>query len=139
MKKEGRYLKTNTSIGILILRIFIGFRLFYGVIDNVLSWDKMMEFSHFLESNNFPIPLISAIVSVYIQFIGSILILLGYKIKIVSLLLVINFTVAIIAVHIMSNDTIEGMTPAMAMFFGCLTFVFTGAEKISLDNYFNSK
>lgn len=139
IKKIKIFLDDNKSVGILLLRIFIGCRLFYGVVDNVLSWERMIEFSNFLEANNFPLPIISAIISVYVQLIGAIFILVGFKLRFASFLLSINFIVALIFVHFRANDTIEGMTPALAMLFGCLTLLFTGADKISLDNYFASK
>jgi len=138
-QKIERFLDANKQIGILLLRIFIGCRLFYGVIDNILSWERMIEFSNFLDANNFPFPIISAVTSVYAQFFGAIFILAGFKLRFASFLLSINFIVALIFVHFQANDTIEGMTPALAMLFGCLTLLFTGADKISLENYFSSK
>ena len=133
------YLDSHKSFGILILRVFISSRLLYGVIDNILSWEQMMEFSKFLEANNFPFPIIAAVASVYIQFFGAIMILVGFKLRLASFVLTTNFMVALIFVHVMANDSIEGMTPALAMFFGCLTLLFTGADKISLENYLGSK
>ncbi len=132
-----KFLALNPALGIFLLRLFIGGRLFYGVIDNVVSWERMIEFSKFLEANHFPWPTLSAVGSVYVQLIGSILIIIGFKIRIASLVLVINFLIALIAVHIRSNDSIEGMTPALAMLFGCLTLLFTGPEKISLAHLLN--
>ena len=128
-------LVAHKEIGILLLRVFTGGRLLYGVLDNVVSWERMLEFSQFLEANNFPLPLVSAITSVAVQFIGAILILVGFKIRFASFILVINFLVALIFVHFRINDTVEGMTPALAMLFGCLTLLFTGAEKISLEHF----
>lgn len=139
IQQVDRFLDTNKPIGILLLRIFIGCRLIYGVIDNILSWERMLEFSNFLQNNGFPFPTISAVLSVYIQFLGAIFILLGFKIRIASFLLIINFLVALIFVHLKANDTVEGMTPALAMLFGCLTFLFTGAEKISLENRYKAR
>lgn len=135
-QKIEAFLEANKAIGILLLRIFIGGRLLYGVIDNVVSWERMVEFSIFLEANHFPIPIISAVTSVYVQFFGAISILLGFRLRLASFLLAINFLIALIFVHFRVNDTLEGMTPALAMLFGCLTLLFTGAEKISLENYF---
>ena len=132
------FLDANKHVGILLLRIFIGGRLLYGVIDNVVSHERMVEFSDFLANNNFPIPDISAFISVYVQFFGAIFILLGFKIRLASILLVFNFIVALVFVHIAANDSIEGMTPALAMLFGCLTFLFTGADKFSLESRFKS-
>lgn len=126
-------MKTNTALGLLILRLFIGSRLIYGVIDNIISWEHMVEFSKFLATHGFPMPLTSAVVSVYVQFIGAVLVLVGYKTRVAALVLVVNFIVALFAVHIPINDTIEGMTPAMAMLFGCLTLFFTGPGKMAFD------
>lgn len=132
------FLDAKKHVGILILRLFIGFRLFYGVIDNVLNGEQMIEFAEFLEVNHFPFPLVNATISVYLQFLGAIFILLGFKIRMASVFLVFNFLVALIFVHFRAHDTVEGMTPALAMLFGCLTFVFTGADKISVDHYLES-
>ena len=126
-------------MGIFFLRLFVGLRLLYGVIDNVFSWEQMIEFSHFLEQNSFPVPLVSAITSVYAQFICGLMILLGFKIRITSVIMIFNFLIALIFFHIKIGDSIEGMTPALAMLFGSLTFLFTGSQKFSIDEYLNSK
>ena len=124
--------KQSWHIGILLLRIFVGSRLLYGVVDNLTSWDKMLEFSSFLESNGFPIPLASAIVSVAVQFVCGLFVLIGFKIKWASILLILNFVVALLFFHLRIGDSVEGMTPAVAMLFGSLTFVFTGAGRFSI-------
>lgn len=128
LSKINTYLDNNKSIGIFLLRLFIGLRLIYGVIDNIFSWEKMLEFSEFLKSSGLPFPIVAAISSVYLQFFCSIFLVLGIKIRLVALLLAINFLVAI-GVHIVLRDSIEGMTPALAIFFGCVTLVFTGSGK----------
>lgn len=101
----------------------------YGVLDNVMSWERMLEFAGFLEVNHFPIPVASAIASVYLQFFCALLILIGFKVRLAAFLLSLNFIVALVFVHFRAGDTIEGMTPALAMFFGCLTLLFTGSGK----------
>jgi len=133
------FFEANKHVGIFLLRLFIGLRLCYGVIDNVLSWERMMEFARFLASNNFPFPVLSAALSVYIQLLGSLMILLGFKIRMASLLLVLNFVVAVFFVHVKGGDSVEGTTPALAMLFGCITFLFVGAEKLSIDHYLESR
>lgn len=126
MKKIDSYFDSHKGIGILILRIFIGVRLFYGVIDNVIRRSQLMEFSEFLAAFGFPFPIISAVVSVYSQLICALMILSGYQIRIASSLMVMNFLVALTFVHIASGDSIEQMTPALTMLFGSLTLLFTG-------------
>lgn len=130
--KLTRFFDSNKSIGIFLLRLFIGFRLIYGVIDNIFSWEKMLEFSAFLENNSIPFPVVSAVLSVYIQFFGAILLLVGYKTRLAAFVLAINFVVAL-AVHIGFKDSIEGMTPALAMLFICLTLLFTGPGRIAFE------
>ena len=131
------YLNKKKALGILFLRLFISLRLIYGVIDNIISWEQMLEFAAFLQNNSFPFPTFSAVLSVYIQFIAAICVLLGYNIRLASFFLIVNFLIAIIFFHLAVGDSIEGMTGALAMFFGALTFLFTAAEKYSLDAYLN--
>ena len=133
--QQSKYLNFEWDIGILLLRIFIGLRLVYGVIDNIISWQKMMEFASFLESHHFPLPITSAVLSVIVQFVGGLCILIGYKIRTASVVLVLNFIVAIVFVHIKSNDAIEGMTPALAMLFGNMTLFFTGGGRLSITKH----
>jgi hypothetical protein len=37
------WLARNKDIGVLLLRLFIGFRLIYGVLDNILYWPDAMD------------------------------------------------------------------------------------------------
>lgn len=97
----------------------------------------MLEFSAFLGQHHFPWPTFSAVLSVYIQAICAILVLIGYQTRIAALLLGINFLVALFMVHIPAGDTVEGMTPALAMLFASLTLLFTGAKDISLDRRYS--
>ena len=125
------WLDRNKDVGVLLLRLFIGIRLLYGVQDNIFHWEKMKEFEAFLSQFNFPFPLVCAVVSVYAQAIAGLFILIGFKTRIASLLMVFNFLVALLMVH--RNDTFEGMTPALAILFSCLLFFFQGAGKFSVD------
>ena len=124
-------MKYNKDIGILFLRLFIGVRLIYGVLDNVLYWERMIEFRDFLQQFHFPFPLVSAIVSVYAQLIAGILIFVGWKIRWAAAVMIINFLVAIFMVH--RNQSFEEMTTPLAILFCNLLFFFTGAGKYSVD------
>ena len=44
MNRIEKWLSKNNDIGLLVLRLFIGFRIIIGSVDNILSWDRMMEF-----------------------------------------------------------------------------------------------
>jgi putative oxidoreductase len=125
------WLNRNQSIGILILRLFVGFRLIYGVIDNILSWERMLEFEGFLTKVGFPFPLVCAVVSVYAQFIAGVLYIIGWKIRYAALLMIFNFSVAWIMVD--RFGSIEQMTPALSMLFCSVLFLFVGAGKIAAE------
>lgn len=129
------WLSRNKDVGVLLLRLFIGTRLIYGVQDNIFHWSKMQEFEHFLASFNFPFPLVCAVLSVYAQAIAGVLILIGWKIRLASITMIVNFIVAIIVVH--RNDSFEVMTPALAILFSCLLFLFYGAGKFSFEKRYS--
>jgi putative oxidoreductase len=124
------WLDRNQSVGLFILRLFVGLRLIYGVIDNILSWDRMLEFESFLNKVGFPFPLACAVISVYAQFVAGVMIVAGWKIRYAALLMIFNFTVAWIMVD--RFGTIEQMTPALAMLFCNILFLFSGSGKIAL-------
>jgi putative oxidoreductase len=126
-----RFFKTRKDVGLLLMRVFIGGRLLYGVLDNVFSWSRMQEFRDFLQLFHFPMPLVSAVVSVYAQATAGVLILIGWKIRWAALLMIVNFLVALLVVH--RGQTVEQMTPALAMMAGSLLFLFTGAGRYSAD------
>ena len=131
MTRFYNWLDQNRDIGVLLLRLFIGIRLIYGVIDNVFSWKHMLQFRDFLQQFNFPVPIASAVVSVYAQLVAGIMIVLGWKIRIAAIFMIINFLVAIIMVH--WGESFEAMTPPLAIIFSCFVFLFRGADKYSVS------
>ena len=118
------------GIGLLLMRLFIGVRLIYGVQDNVLHWERMKEFETFLAQVHFPFPLVCAVVSVYSQLIAGLLILAGWKIRWAGAVMVVNFLLAIFMVH--RGQNLEQMTSPLAMLFGSLLFLFEGAGRYKL-------
>lgn len=83
----------------LPIRLAVGIHLIYGTQDNIFSWEKMPEFRDFLAAFNMPFPMLSAITSVYAQFIAGILFILGWKVRTAALVMIFNFIVAIFLVH----------------------------------------
>jgi len=132
MNKTENWLRRNSDIGIFLFRLFVSLRIIYGVIDNIFSWERMMEFARFLEVKKIPFPEFSAILSVWAQMICGLLLLAGYKVRTASAVLIINFMVAW-SVHFTSGDSIEAMTPALAMLFGSILFLFYGSGRWGID------
>lgn len=131
MKRLNNFFEEKSAYGEIFIRLIIGFHLVYGTQDNVFSWERMIEFSEFLANFGFPLPLVSAIVSVYAQFICGIMFILGYQVRIAALVMVFNFAVAIIMVHL--GDSYPGTFPAIMMLAGSLYLLFNGSKVLSIE------
>ena len=125
------FFKRNQDVGVLLLRLFISLRLLYGVLDNITNWGRMLEFRDFLQLFHFPMPLVSAVVSVYAQAIAGLMIGVGWKVRWAAVLMIINFAVAVLVVH--RGQPFEQMTPPLALLFTSVLFLFTGAGRYSAD------
>lgn len=120
-----------SDLSLLFLRIAFGIRLIWGTQDNILSFDRMQEFAGFLEVNGFPFPLFSAFASVYLQFVAGVCWILGYWVRESALVMVANFVVAILMVHI--GDTYIGTAPAIHIFTFALFLLCSGGGKYGLQ------
>ena len=123
--------RRKTDAALLLLRLFLGVRLIYGVQDNIFSLAHMREFEAFLQQFHFPFPMISAIVSAYAQAIAGLLFIAGWKTRWAALLMVINFVIALIMVH--RGQSFEQMTTVLFMIVVSLSLLLTGAGRYSLD------
>ncbi len=119
------------DLGFLIIRIAFGLRLIYGTADNLLSYDQMLHFRDFLSAHGFPFPLISAFVSVILQFLAGLSFITGLGIRFFSLLMILNFTVALMMVHI--GDTYLNMAPAIHLLAISIFFLTNGGGRWSLE------
>jgi putative oxidoreductase len=119
--------------GNFFLRLVIGWRLIDGTQDNVLSWERMIEFRDFLSLHGTPFPLVAAVVSVYAQFICGILYMLGWLVRPAAIVMIINFIAALIIAHI--GLTFQQSFDAWMMLAGSCFFLFSGAGKISVDEW----
>lgn len=127
------------DIALLIVRLAFGTRLIYGSIDNITDWGRMLEFKGFLDANGFPLPLFCAIVSVYAQFFAGISWIIGYKIRIFALLMILNFTIAIIGAHLLQGDTYINTAPAIHLLAISFLIYFLHAGRYSVDSYLKTK
>ncbi|MBO6525269.1 MAG: DoxX family protein [Balneolaceae bacterium] len=137
MNQLNNLFEKKSAFGELFIRFTIGFHLIYGTQDNVFSWDRMLEFSEFLTNFGFPLPLVSAVISVYAQFISGIMYILGFQVRIAAIIMIVNFIVALIMVHI--GDSYPGMFPAIMMLAGSCYLLFNGSRVVSIDNVFRNK
>jgi putative oxidoreductase len=125
------WFERRKAYGMFFVRLIVGFHLLYGVVDNVMSWERMIEFRDFLGQRGVPAPLVAAHVSVYAQLLCGILFLLGWKIRYAAVVMIINFVAALVIAH-----RAGGYPPAalaLIMLFSSIAFLVHGAGKPSID------
>lgn len=126
-----RFLTTRRAWGALLLRLFVGFVLVYGTIDNVMSAERMAEFEAFLATNGFPAPALAAPLSAYAQFVCGILIIIGFAVRPAAAVMIVNFVVALLMVHV-GLPFSSNISP-LAMLFCNIFLLFNGAGILSVD------
>ncbi|MEP2025621.1 MAG: DoxX family protein [Reichenbachiella sp.] len=121
-----------SDLSLLLLRIAFGVRLIWGTQDNILSYDRMLEFAGFLEANGFPLPIFSAFVSVYLQFAAGVCWILGFWVRESALVMMANFIIAFLMVHI--GDTYINTAPAIHLLTISFFLVCSGGGKYAIDS-----
>jgi putative oxidoreductase len=124
-------LSKNVNASLLLIRLFVGIRLLYGVQDNILHWSHMKNFETFLAANGFPVPLVSAIVSVYAQAIAGILFIIGWQVRWAALLMTVNFLAAFVMVH--CGQTFEEVTTVLFMLITSIAMLLAGGGRYALQ------
>ncbi len=131
MSTWNRFFAARVAYGAFLLRLAVGIRLIYGTLDNVLSWERMLEFRDFLAGFGMPAPLVAAVVSVYAQFICGILFILGWQTRPAAFVMIINFLVALLLVH--RQDTLIGAYPAISILAASVLLLFQGPGRPSVE------
>lgn len=121
----------NRELAPFLLRLFFAAILIYGTQDNVFSPERMIEFRDFLAQNGFPMPLASARLSAYAQFLCGILLLAGLFTRLAAAVMIINFIVAIAMVHL--KLPFNANIAPMAMLAMAIFFAIYGAPRYSAD------
>ena len=124
-------LDASREAGTLLLRVYLGVVLVYGTQDNVFSAARMLEFRDFLAGNGFPLPLASAYLSAYAQFVCGALLLVGLLTRWAALVMIGNFLVALVMVH--RGLPFSANIAPLSMLFGSAFFLFHGPGPVSVD------
>jgi putative oxidoreductase len=124
-------LERNRDWGPLILRVFIGFVLVYGTQDNVFHTARMLEFRDFLAGNGFPVPLLSAYVSAWAQFVCGLLIIVGFATRAAAAIMIVNFIVALLMVH--TALPFSANIAPLSMLFGNVFLLLYGPGILSVE------
>jgi len=131
MRHEFGFFKKHGDYGAVFLRLLIGSFVIWGVQDNILSGERMLEFENFLAARGVPYAPAAARLSVYTQFVCGVSILLGAFVRLTAVPFILNFVAAIVIAHL--GDTFQGMFPPLVLIAAGLFFLFHGAGKLSVD------
>jgi putative oxidoreductase len=130
-------LERHQALAPLFIRAIVGWHLMYGTADNIVSWERMLEFRDFLEHHGFPFPLLSAHLSVYAQFVCGLCFVLGLFVRPAGAVMIFNFVVALGMVHI--GMPYPQNFPALMMLCAACYFLLAGAGRYSLDARLNGR
>ena len=131
------FFETRGEYGAVFVRLVVAFVLVYGTQDNVLSHERMLEFRDFLAARRVPLPLFSAHLSAYAQFVCGVLFALGLLVRPAALVMVINFVAALLIAHL--DAPLDAARLALCMLFSSLFLLFNGAGALSLDGYLEGR
>jgi putative oxidoreductase len=121
-----------SDFALLLLRVFVGMFLIWGVWDNITEPARMQEFIEFLRKHHFTSPDLLAPASVYVQLLIGVTFILGLFTRWAGILCIIHFAIAIVMV-----DRFGGMRAAFPS--GCLIAIGLylathGAGRFSMDS-----
>ena len=119
------------DFALLLMRLFVGLFLIWGVWDNVTDAGRMREFAEFLGKHGFMSPRLLAPVSVYAQLVIGVAFILGLLTRWAGILCIINFAIAIIMVD--QAGGIRAMFPSGCLIAIGLYLATHGAGRFSLD------
>ena len=125
-------LKRGEDAAFLLLRLYLGGFLIWGVWDNIVSTARMAEFQAFLTGLNCPLPALAAPVSVWAQLLIGVLLLSGLLTRWAGVLLAINFIVAVLLLGGAGATARDLFGPMMCVLAG-LVLAAHGAGQWSAD------
>jgi putative oxidoreductase len=132
MKKLNLFFGSRKDYGAIFIRIVIGWRLIAGSWTYALRYSPIEEVSAYFASLHLPYPSLCGWLSVYAQFICGMLFILGYWTRLAAIVMIINFSVAIIAAH--TSEPIKQAFAAWICLASSLFLLFHGAGKLSIDD-----
>ena len=119
------------DFALLLLRLFVGLFLIWGVWDNVTSAERMHEFVEFLRKFKFSNPEVLAPVSVYAQLLVGIGFVLGLFTRWAGIVCAVNFVIAIAMVDRFGG--MRGVFPSGCLVAIGLYLATHGAGRFSAD------
>jgi len=124
----------NKNLALLLLRIGV------GLIFVLAGWGKLTGIENvqgFFGNVGIPMAGIMAWVVAIVEFVGGIMVLIGYKIKVPSLLLAFIMIVAILTVKLGGDGGFSGMRVDIMLLVTSLALAILGSGGYSVDGMLN--
>lgn len=124
----------NKNLAFLLLRIGV------GLIFVLAGWGKLTGIENvqgFFGNVGIPMAGIMAWVVAIVEFVGGIMVLVGYKIKLPSLLLAFIMVVAILTVKLGGDGGFSGMRVDIMLLVTSLALAILGSGGYSVDGMLN--
>ncbi|MEQ1722103.1 MAG: DoxX family protein [Pseudobdellovibrio sp.] len=125
----------NPDLGSLILRLFVGISMAFA--HGLGKIPPSQQLVDGVTGMGFPLPEFFAWAAALSEFAGGILIVAGLFTRHAAIFLGITMAVAAFKVH--GADPFQVKELAFFYLFACLTLLFQGAGRFSLDNLFRKK
>ena len=126
----------NKNLALLLLRIGV------GVIFIVAGWGKLTGIENiqgFFGDIGIPLPGIMAWVVAVVEFVGGIMVLVGYKVEIPAILLAFIMVVAIFTTKLGGDGGFSAMRLDLMLLLTSLALSIMGSGSYSLDSALGSK
>jgi len=126
-------LKGLSPYAVLFIRLAFGFHLLYYAVPPL--WNgTVVEGAEWLGSLGVPFPVLMSWLYILTEFLGGIMLIVGFQTRLVAIPLIITFLVAYFLVH--GGDPYEDSFQALQMLAVSCYFLFHGSGKLSIDEAF---
>lgn len=134
MKSVFSTLTRFRSYAPFLLRLAFGYQLIDAAGHTALHPSEgIPAYGNWLNDLGFPLPLVSATLSAYAEFLGGILMIIGLWTRWAAFFLLINFVFAVLIGHVMINDTYKNALPAINLLAMSVFLLLNGPGKPSID------
>lgn len=120
----------NTDLGLLIFRLFVGLSMAFA--HGLGKLPPPEQLVQGVTSMGFPMPIVFAWAAALAEFIGALLIAVGFMTRYAAASL--GFTMAVAALVVHGADPFQVKELAFMYLFASILFIFTGAGKYSIDS-----
>lgn len=124
-------LRRYGDLALLVLRVAVGAFLVWGVLDNVVSAERMREFEAFLAAAGFAAPALMAPLSVWAQFLVGLAFITGTLARWAGIVCMMNFSAAIVMVD--AEGGVRAAFPSVVLVLIGLYLATHGPGRFAVD------